>query len=74
MKKDSKPEKRDDGLFGIDWDGDGKVGLFDDFLTMDLFEDVSGGGSGGKSGGCMLFLVTLPVQVVFALLKGKGML
>ena len=26
-------------MFGIDWDGDGEEGLFDDMVTLDLLED-----------------------------------
>lgn len=33
------PKKKDTSLFGIDWDGDGKVSAADDFLTMDLLDD-----------------------------------
>lgn len=32
-------KSKDRGLFGIDWDGDGKVSDEDDFLTMDMFDD-----------------------------------
>ena len=61
----SKDRKKDKGVFGIDWNGDGKVDLADDFITMDLME-----GGGGK--GCALFLVAFPVQILWALLKSKG--
>ena len=32
--------KKDDfSLFGVDWDGDGKVSMVDDFITMDLLDE-----------------------------------
>ena len=32
------PEK-DTSIFGIDWDGDGKTSIADDFITMDMIDD-----------------------------------
>ena len=31
----------DKGLFGMDWDGDGKVDVFDDFITYEAWEQFS---------------------------------
>lgn len=48
-------------MFGIDWDGDGEEGLFDDMVTLDLiendeedFREVS-----NPNGSCLLFLACL---------------
>ena len=30
-------KKKDSGIFGIDWDGDGEVSELDDFMTIDMF-------------------------------------
>jgi len=32
-------KKEDQGVFGIDWDGDGEVTEFDDLMTMDILSD-----------------------------------
>ena len=38
-KTDMSAEEKDTGIFGIDWDGDGKVSELDDFMTIDIFSD-----------------------------------
>lgn len=54
-------------MFGIDWDGDGEEGLFDDMVTLDLLEDEEEDdyrGGGKPNGSCLLFLVCLGTAVV----------
>jgi len=34
-----KKDTKDQGVYGIDWDGDGKVSETDDLMTMDFFTD-----------------------------------
>lgn len=52
-------------MFGIDWDGDGEEGLFDDMVTLDLIEDDEKDDyRGGKpNGSCLMFLVCLGAAV-----------
>ena len=38
-KTDTSAEEKDTGIFGIDWDGDGKVSEIDDLVTIDIFSD-----------------------------------
>ena len=63
MGKKPKKGSKDQGVLGIDWDGDGKVSMADDFISMDLLD-------GG--GGCLLFLVCLPAELLWMLIKGSG--
>lgn len=47
-------------MFGFDWDGDGKEGLLDDMVTLDILDDEDADdlrGDGRPSGSCLVFLV-----------------
>ena len=35
QKSNDNKSNKDTGVFGIDWDGDGVVSEFDDFITID---------------------------------------
>lgn len=53
-------------MFGIDWDGDGEEGLFDDVVTLDLLEDEEKDeyrGGGKPNGSCLLFLAFLGTAI-----------
>lgn len=55
----------DDGLFGIDWDGDGHVDGLDDYITYHALTDGGGGGSSkGCCGTCLLYVALIPVGVI----------
>lgn len=46
-------------MFGVDWDGDGKDGILDDFITMDILEDEDRRGGGKPNGSCLVFLLMI---------------
>ena len=48
-------------MFGIDWDGDGEDGLFDDMITLDILDDEDEDDlRGGKpNGSCLVFLMIM---------------
>ena len=48
-------------MFGFDWDGDGKEGLFDDMITLDILddEDEDDWRAGKPNGSCLLFLMIM---------------
>ena len=48
-------------MFGLDWDGDGKDGLIDDMITMDILDDDKDNfcGGGKTNGSCLLFLIAI---------------
>ena len=53
-------------MFGIDWDGDGEEGLFDDMVTLDLIEDDEKDdyrGGGKTNGSCLMFLVCMGAAI-----------
>ena len=62
----------DDGLFGIDWDGDGKVTEEDDMMTMFILdeEERERHENYGSNQSCMLFLLMLPLHAIISLLEG----
>ena len=45
-------------MFGFDWDGDGKEGLFDDMFTLDIL-DAEDRDDGVREGSCLVGLVTI---------------
>lgn len=47
-------------MFGFDWDGDGKEGLFDDMLTLDIL-DAEDRDDGVPEGSCLVGFVTIGV-------------
>ena len=38
-KNDSNRDIDNQGMFGIDWDGDGEVSEMDDIMTMDMLSE-----------------------------------
>lgn len=48
-------------MFGVDWDGDGKEDIVDDFITYDLIEEFDE--SDRKSGSCLMFLVGIGLVI-----------
>lgn len=49
-------------MFGFDWDGDGKEGLFDDMITLDILDDEDEDdllGAGRPNGSCLVFLLIM---------------
>lgn len=49
-------------MFGIDWDGDGKEGLFDDMITLDILDDEDEDdlcGGGKPNGSCLVFFMIM---------------
>ena len=61
---------------GFDWDGDGKDGLFDDMVTLNILESdkkkKNSNGSGG-CGTCAIAVLAVPALVILAALKSKGL-
>lgn len=64
---------KDNSIFGIDWDGDGKVEPEDDAMTTMMLDDMdknSGGGSGGSGssgggcGACLLWMLLIPTGAI----------
>lgn len=66
-------------MFGVDWDGDGKVDGFDDATIMGILEEEeekgSNGGSGGgnnNSGGCgtcILYVTLIPAGLIYLIVR-----
>ena len=66
-------------MFGVDWDGDGKVDGFDDATTMGILEEEeekgSNGGSGGgnnNSGGCgtcILYVTLISAGLIYLIVR-----
>ena len=51
-------------MFGVDWDGDGKDGLFDDMITMDILDEGDSEGGGKPNGSCLMFLAVMGSAIV----------
>ena len=45
-------------MFGFDWDGDGKEGLFDDMVTLDIL-DAEDKDDGIREGSCLVGFIAL---------------
>ncbi len=64
---------------GFDWDGDGKQGMFDDLVTLQMLEKWQkdgkkpGKGSGG-CGTCAVSVLAVPAVLIAVILKAKGIL
>lgn len=68
-------------MFGVDWDGDGKVDGFDDAITIGVFEEEEeqrhqsggsgngGGNNGGGCGTCMLYMTLIPAGLVYLIVR-----
>jgi len=61
----------DNGLFGIDWDGDGKVSSFDDFLTYDIMSEDE---NDKPTGSCLMYVLAIGAVGIGSLLKVSGLI